>query len=66
MFVTSGLAFILMAFVYVIVDAKEWWGGEPFFYAGESDFERHVTYVKRILGCRIESLVLINPEKWLL
>ena len=33
-FVTSGLAFALMAFVYHLVDAKGWWGGEPFFYAG--------------------------------
>ncbi len=34
-FVTSGLAFALMALVYQCVDVKEWWGGEPFFYAGE-------------------------------
>lgn len=33
-FATTSLANILMAFVYVIVDVKEWWGGEPFFYAG--------------------------------
>ena len=32
--VTTSLANILMALVYFVVDVKEWWGGEPFFYAG--------------------------------
>jgi hypothetical protein len=33
-FVTSGCGFVLIAFVYVLVDVKHWWGGEPFFFAG--------------------------------
>jgi hypothetical protein len=32
--VTSGLAFFLMAVVYVVVDVKQWWIGEPFLAAG--------------------------------
>lgn len=32
--VTTGLAFILMALVYVVVDARRWWSGAPFLYAG--------------------------------
>ena len=34
--VTTSLANILMALVYIVVDVKEWWGGEPFFYAGNN------------------------------
>ena len=33
--VTTGLAFILMAAVYLIVDAKRLWNGAPFLYAGK-------------------------------
>ena len=32
--VTTGLAFILMAAVYLVVDAKRIWNGAPFLYAG--------------------------------
>ena len=32
--VTTALANILMTLVYFAVDVKEWWAGEPFFYAG--------------------------------
>lgn len=32
--VTTGLAFMLFALVYVIVDARRWWSGAPFLYAG--------------------------------
>jgi len=33
-FVTTGMAFLLMAFVYVLVDFKHVWQGEPFLFAG--------------------------------
>ena len=32
--VTSSFAFILLAFLYVLIDLKRWWKGQPFFYAG--------------------------------
>ncbi len=32
--VTTGLAYLLLTLVYVLVDAKQWWKGEPFLYAG--------------------------------
>jgi hypothetical protein len=32
--VTSGLAFFLIGVVYIIVDVKQWWFGEPFLAAG--------------------------------
>jgi len=32
--VTSCFAFILLAFLYIIIDQKHWWKGQPFFYAG--------------------------------
>ena len=35
-FVTTGMAFLLMAFVYVLVDFKHVWQGEPFLFAGKS------------------------------
>ena len=34
--VTTGLAFILFAFVYIIVDARRWWSGAPFLFAGNT------------------------------
>ena len=33
--VTTGLAFMLMALVYVVVDVRRWWSGAPFLYAGK-------------------------------
>ena len=33
--VTTGLAFLFMAVVYILVDAKRWWSGAPFLYAGK-------------------------------
>jgi len=33
--VTTGLAYFLMAVVYFVVDAKKWWRGAPFLYAGK-------------------------------
>jgi len=33
-FVTTGLAFILMALTYLLVDYKRVWQGEPFLFAG--------------------------------
>ena len=33
-FVTTATAFLLMAFVYALVDAYHKWDGEPFIYAG--------------------------------
>ena len=35
-FVTTGMAFLLLAFVYVLVDFKRVWQGEPFLFAGKS------------------------------
>jgi hypothetical protein len=32
--VTSGLAFFLIAVVYILVDVKHWWNGQPFLAAG--------------------------------
>jgi len=32
--VTSSFAFILLALLYVLIDVKKWWKGQPFFYAG--------------------------------
>jgi len=32
--VTSCFAFALLSFLYVIIDVKNWWKGQPFFYAG--------------------------------
>ena len=34
--VTTGLAFISFAFVYIIVDARRWWSGAPFLFAGNT------------------------------
>lgn len=33
-FVTSGLAFLLMAIIYILIDAHGLWAGEPFIFAG--------------------------------
>ncbi|KAJ8922259.1 hypothetical protein NQ315_004196 [Exocentrus adspersus] len=33
-FVTAGMAFIIQAFLFVIVDILRKWGGRPFFYPG--------------------------------
>ena len=32
--ITSCFAFALLAFLYVLVDLKHWWKGQPFFFAG--------------------------------
>jgi len=32
--VTSCFAFILLSLLYIIIDIKKWWKGQPFFYAG--------------------------------
>ena len=32
--VTSCFAFALLAALYVLIDLKHWWKGQPFFYAG--------------------------------
>ena len=37
-FVTTGLAFILMALTYLLVDYKRIWQGEPFLFAGKIYF----------------------------
>ena len=34
--VTSCFAFALLAVLYVLIDLKHWWKGQPFFYAGET------------------------------
>lgn len=34
MFVTTGMAYFLLAIIYYIIDVKHWWGGEPFYYTG--------------------------------
>ena len=34
--VTSCFAFALLAALYVLIDLKHWWKGQPFFYAGET------------------------------
>ena len=35
MLVTTGMAFLLMAFIYVLVDMKQVWKGGPFLFAGK-------------------------------
>jgi len=32
--VTTGLAYFVMAIIYLVVDVKKWWSGAPFLYAG--------------------------------
>jgi len=32
---TAGLAFYLMFLLYLFIDLLGWWGGAPFFYAGD-------------------------------
>ena len=32
--VTSCFAFLLLSLLYIIIDIKKWWKGQPFFYAG--------------------------------
>lgn len=32
--VTSSFAFALLAMLYIVIDVKNWWKGQPFFYAG--------------------------------
>jgi heparan-alpha-glucosaminide N-acetyltransferase len=32
--VTTCFAFLLLSCLYVIVDAKQYWKGQPWFYAG--------------------------------
>jgi heparan-alpha-glucosaminide N-acetyltransferase len=31
----ASMAFLLQSFIYLIVDAKHWWSGSPFYYAGK-------------------------------
>ncbi|XP_071829238.1 heparan-alpha-glucosaminide N-acetyltransferase-like isoform X1 [Apostichopus japonicus] len=31
---SAGMAFILLAFCYFVIDVMNWWSGVPFFYAG--------------------------------
>ena len=40
--VTSGLAFFLIGLVYLMVDVKQWWFGEPFLAAGELLVETNI------------------------
>jgi len=32
--VTSCFAFVLLSLLYLVIDVKKWWKGQPFFYAG--------------------------------
>ena len=32
--VTSSFAFALLTLLYIVIDVKSWWKGQPFFYAG--------------------------------
>jgi len=32
--VTSSFAFVLLSLLYIVIDLKNWWKGQPFFYAG--------------------------------
>jgi hypothetical protein len=33
----ASMAFLLQGFLYLLVDAKRWWSGSPFYYAGKCD-----------------------------
>lgn len=33
--VTGGLAYLVFALLYFIIDYKNWWSGSPFNYAGK-------------------------------
>ena len=35
--VTSCFAFALLSFLYVVIDVKHWWKGQPFFYPGKGE-----------------------------
>lgn len=37
-FVTGGMAFLLLTFCYVTIDVLRWWNGAPFCYPGEQEF----------------------------
>ena len=51
--VTTGLAFILFAFVYIIVDARRWWSGAPFLFAGNTLYFDKITLLLYELGLTI-------------
>lgn len=52
---TSSFAFILLSFLYVVIDVLKWWNGAPFFYPGMNSI---VLYV----GHEITSAIF--PFQW--
>ena len=55
--VTSCFAFALLAFLYVLIDLKHWWKGQPFFYAGMNSI---------LLYCGHQIGWMITPFHWAL
>ena len=46
--VTSSFAFALLSLLYVLIDLKHWWKGQPFFYAGMNSI---LLYCGHQVGC---------------
>jgi len=55
--VTSCFAFALLAALYVLIDLKHWWKGQPFFYAGMNSI---------LLYCGHQIGWMITPFHWAL
>ena len=55
--ITSCFAFALLAFLYVLIDLKHWWKGQPFFYAGMNSI---------LLYCGHQIGWMITPFHWAL
>lgn len=65
MFVTSATAFVLMAFVYFIVDVKHWWGGGPFFYAGTKKHPRVLVNISIYYPLADSSFLSLCFKAWI-
>jgi len=55
--VTSSFAFALLTLLYIVIDVKSWWKGQPFFYAGMNSI---------LLYCGHQVGWMITPFHWAL
>jgi heparan-alpha-glucosaminide N-acetyltransferase len=49
--VTTCFAYLLLSALYVVVDVKQYWKGQPWFYAGMS-----IVFLEKVGGTQIANL----------
>ncbi|KAI5733767.1 hypothetical protein M8J76_015679 [Diaphorina citri] len=58
-FLTSGISFVLLTVLYVIIDHYNFWDGSPFFYAGMNST---ILYVGHSIGVMVPFVWQISPN----